>query len=201
MFTGLVQAIGRIAKITDQPPGRRFHVSTDIFQEGTRIGDSISLSGCCLTVIEVTAGELVFDAGEETLNRTTFKQLRTGDRVNLEHSLRVGDELGGHMVTGHIDTVGKMTRRVNQGDWSELTCEVPIEFQHQLANKGSIAMDGVSLTLVNVASCKFSVALIPHTLAVTTLGTLQRGDEVNIETDILAKYVERQLTTHPKNSR
>ena len=201
MFTGLVQAIGTIAEITDQPPGRRFHVSTDIFQERTRIGDSISLSGCCLTVIEVTTDELVFDAGEETLNRTTFKQLRTGDRANLEHSLRVGDELGGHMVTGHIDTVGKITRRVDQGDWSELACEVPIEFQRQLANKGSIAMDGVSLTLVNVENCKFSVALIPHTLAVTTLGTLQHGDEVNIETDILAKYVERQLTTHPKNSR
>ena len=196
MFTGLVESIGTILKVGDQPPGRRFNVSTGQFSAGISLGDSVSLSGCCLTVVDVADGELAFEAGEETLRRTTFSKLGLGDQVNLERSLRLGDELGGHIVTGHIETVGSITRRIDQGEWSELWCEVPAEFRSQLASKGSIAVDGVSLTLVEVVDCQFSVAMIPHTLAVTTLGSLQCGDEVNLETDILAKYVERQMRTH-----
>jgi len=132
------------------------------------------------------------------LQRTTLGKLCVGDRVNLEASLRAGDPLGGHYVTGHIDAVGLVDERVDDADWSTFWFRVPKELTRQMASKGSIAVDGVSLTLVDVEPERFSVALIPHTLQVTTLGQRQRGDSVNLETDVLAKYVERQLQERGK---
>jgi riboflavin synthase len=153
------------------------------------LGESIALNGCCLTVIDIAHDMLVFDAGPETLARTNLGRLAVGSRVNIERSLRLGDRLGGHLVTGHIDAVGSLDKRIDQADWSTCYFRVPEGLTRQMASKGSVAVDGVSLTLVDVERSRFSVALIPHTLSVTTLGGLNLGDEVNIETDLLAKYV------------
>jgi riboflavin synthase len=158
-----------------------------------QVGASIAVNGCCLTVVDVQAETFGFDAGAETLSRTNLGRLTAGSYVNLERSLRLGDRLGGHFVTGHIDGVGQLERRIDDKDWSTFWFRVPAELSRQMASKGSIAVDGVSLTLVDVEPGRFSVALIPHTLKVTTLGPLEVGDPVNLETDVLAKYVEQQL--------
>ncbi|MBM4091533.1 MAG: riboflavin synthase [Planctomycetes bacterium] len=193
MFTGIVELRGAVADVLSQPPGVRLRVGASSFAGDTRIGDSIAVNGCCLTVVDVQADVLGFDAGEETLRRTNLGRLTPGSPVNLERSLRVGDRLGGHFVTGHIDAVGHLDQRHDDRDWSTFWFRVPAWLTRQMASKGSVAVDGVSLTLVDVLDDRFSVALIPHTLAVTTLGPLQVGDPVNLETDILAKYVDRQL--------
>jgi len=146
-----------------------------------------------LTVVAANANQLSFQAGEETLGRTNLGLLKTGSKLNMERSLRCGDRLGGHFVTGHIDGLGTLDSRNDEGDWSTFWFQAPPELMRQMASKGSIAVDGVSLTLVNVEHSRFSVALIPHTLTVTTLGELKAGATVNLETDVLAKYVERQL--------
>ena len=156
-----------------------------------RVGGSVAINGCCLTVVEAPPGEWAFEAGPETLRRTNLGELNEGSLVNLERSLAVGDLLGGHFVTGHVDGVGTVGRRDDDGDWTTMWFRYPAALAGQLASKGSIAVDGVSLTLVDVEADQFSVALIPHTLQVTTLGRRQVGDRVNLESDLLAKYVER----------
>jgi riboflavin synthase len=193
MFTGLVELRAPVDRLIPAPPGVRLVVRAPEWARETGIGDSIAVNGCCLTVVAVDAETFGFDAGEETLSRTNLGRLREGSLVNLERSLKVGDRLGGHFVTGHIDAVGHLERRVDDQDWSTFWFRVPRWLTRQMASKGSIAIDGVSLTLVDVEDERLSVALIPHTLAVTTLGPLQVGDPVNLETDVLAKYVERQL--------
>jgi riboflavin synthase len=169
-------------------------VSSSEVAPDAQIGDSIAINGCCLTVVARDGDVLAFEAGSETLSRTNLGRLAIGSRVNLERSLKVGDRLGGHFVSGHVDALGTLERRVAEGPWAFLWFRVPEMLTRQMASKGSIAVDGVSLTLVDVTANSFSVALIPHTLSVTTLGRLQPGDAVNIETDLLAKYVERQLS-------
>ena len=161
---------------------------------GVRVGASICVSGCCLTVVRVSDDRLEFQAGPETLQRTKLGSLQVGEEVNLERSLKLGDELGGHWVTGHVDGLGRLVQRQDQDEWSTFWFEATKDLTAQMASKGSIAVDGVSLTLVDVEIDRFSVALIPHTLAVTTLAALRPDDRVNLETDILAKYVERQLS-------
>ena len=193
MFTGLVEAVGIVSRLGSSGPSMRMSVRSPLVAEGTNIGDSVAINGCCLTVVDVGGDELSFDAGSETLSRTNLGRLAVGSEVNLERSLKVGDRLGGHYVTGHIDALGTLDARRDEGDWSFFWFRVPRELTGQMAGKGSIAVDGVSLTLVDVEDERFSVALIPHTLAVTTLGKMAVGDAVNIETDVLAKYVERQL--------
>jgi riboflavin synthase len=142
---------------------------------------------------------LEFQAGEETLRRTNLGNLKSGSAVNMERSLCLGDPLGGHFVTGHIDGQGTLESRTDAGQWSTFWFHAPAELMRQMASKGSIAIDGVSLTLVDVEDERFSVMLIPHTLEFTTLGKLQPGDAVNLETDVLAKYVQRQLATDPND--
>lgn len=193
VFTGLVERMGRLAESIDEPPGKRFIIDAGALAEGVQIGDSIALNGCCLTVVAVEDARLAFEAGEETLSRTNLGALQPGDPVNLERSLRVGDRLGGHFVTGHIDTVAQVAERDEDGEWCTIWFQIDPAWMHQLASKGSVAVDGVSLTVVDVRDDRFSVALIPHTLAVTTLGQRHVGDSVNVETDLLAKYVQRQL--------
>ena len=144
-------------------------------------------------MVSVERETIEFDVGSETLSRTHLGQLASGDHVNLERSLRIGDRLDGHFVTGHIDAMGTLAQRRDEGDWSTFWFHVPPSLTRQMASKGSIAVNGVSLTLVDVCPDRFSVALIPHTLQVTTLGPLQPGDVVNLETDLLAKYVEKQV--------
>jgi len=193
MFTGLIETLGTIAALHPEPPGVRLSIIARVVAEGENIGDSIAINGCCLTVVAVDGETLSFQAGAETLSRTNLGNLRSGSVVNLERSLKFGDRLGGHLVTGHIDGLGALAERRDDGDWSTCWFQAPADLLRQIAAKGSIAIDGVSLTVVETLSDRFSVALIPHTLAATTLGRLAIGDAVNLETDVLAKYVERQL--------
>ncbi len=199
MFTGLVEHLGKVARRIEQPPGCRMEIEAGPVAEGVQIGDSIAINGCCLTVIAIDGSTLAFEAGAETLNRTNLGQFQTGSPVNLERSLRVGDRMGGHFVTGHIDATGRLAKRIDNPPWAELWFDVPAGLTRQMASKGSIAIDGVSLTLVDVTATSFSVMLIPHTLAVTRLGHLRPGDTVNLETDVLAKYVAQQLQTCPSD--
>jgi riboflavin synthase len=194
MFSGIVERMGIVRRVISSPPGVRLVIESPEIARDTRIGDSIANNGCCLTVVEVDATTFGFDVGPETLQRTNLGRLREGIPVNLERSLKIGDALGGHFVSGHIDGVGRLDQRQDDRDWSTFWFRVPAPLTRQMASKGSIAVDGVSLTLVDVEDERFSVALIPHTLQMTTLGPLQKGDPVNLETDILAKYVEKQLS-------
>ena len=184
--------------ITRTEDGADLSVRAQLVSQDATLGASIAINGCCLTIVSINGQLLTFQAGTETLSRTNLGELATGSNVNLERALKVGDRLGGHYVTGHIDTLGLLVERKDSGDWSEFWFEVPAELTQQMASKGSVAVDGISLTLVNVTNDRFSVALIPHTLEVTTLGAKQVGDHVNIETDVLAKYVQQQLI-HQKN--
>jgi riboflavin synthase len=200
MFTGLVEEVGEVVEARFSGSRRRSQtlslvVKAPLVSKTTKIGDSIAVSGCCLTVVKKTRSLLSLDAGTETLSRTNFERLQAGSGVNLERSLVVGDRLGGHFVTGHIDGPGILLKRRDEGEWSHLAFRAAPRLLRQLVGKGSVAVEGVSLTVVNVEPDRFSVALIPHTLSHTTLGSLQVGGVVNLETDLLAKYVERQLAT------
>jgi len=193
MFTGLVQSLAEVVDVVAEPPGVRLVIRDSKTAAQTSIGDSIAINGCCLTVVANDGQRLEFQAGEETLSRTNLGELTAGSKVNLELSLMAGDAIGGHYVTGHIDALGTIDERRDDADWSTIWFRVPAAQLRQMASKGSVAVDGVSLTLVEVDDDRFSVALIPHTLAATTLGRKKVGDRVNIETDVLAKYVEQQL--------
>ncbi len=193
MFTGLVQSLATVKEVLPEGPGVRLVIQDAETARGATIGDSVAISGCCLTAIAVEGDSLSFEAGPETLLKTTLGDLSAGDRVNLETSLCLGDSLGGHLVTGHVDAVGTIDQRVDEEEWSTFWINTPENLSRQLASKGSITVEGVSLTLVDVEDNRFSIALIPHTLNVTTLGNRKAGDRVNLETDVLAKYVERQL--------
>ena len=193
MFSGLVEACGRVAAVVPEPPGARLRVDAGPVADGARLGDSICVSGCCLSVVRIDGDTLEFEAGPETLARTTLGGLAAGHPVNLERSLRLSDRLGGHLVTGHVDGIGRLTALDRDSDWVTCRFATPAALLRQIASKGSIAVDGVSLTVVDVTAADFSVALIPHTLAATTLGRLAVGAGVNLETDLVAKYVARWL--------
>src|SRR5262245_13956293 len=192
MFTGLVETLGSVQRIDPDGDGRLLRVAVSFAAE-VAVGDSVAINGACLTVVGQDAATCRFQAGPETLRRTNLGELRPGDRVNLERSLRVGDRLGGHFVQGHVDGVGHIAERVRQGEWETVWFSCPGALAAQMVSKGSVAVDGISLTLVDVAADRFSVALIPHTLAMTTLGFKAVGAVVNLETDLLAKYVWKCL--------
>jgi riboflavin synthase len=194
MFTGLVETMGHVHTLDLRTAGVRLVIDAPAIAEDIQIGDSIANNGCCLTVVQLDETLLGFDAGPETLARTNLGQKQVGDTINLERSVCLGDRLGGHLVTGHVDGLGELVKREDEQDWSTFWFKTAANLTRQMASKGSITVDGISLTLVNVTDGQFSVALIPHTLEVTTLGKLQVGDQVNLETDLLAKYVERQMT-------
>jgi riboflavin synthase len=201
MFTGLVEAVGSVAEVRAAPPGVRLVITTGTLARPPAIGDSISINGCCLTVVAADGSRLEFQAGAETLSRTNLGRLLSGDTVNIERSLAMGDLMAGHFVTGHVDAQGTLVERIDEGDWSTCWFKGPESLLRQVAEKGSIAVNGVSLTVVAVRDDRFSVALVPHTLAKTTLGRLNVGVNVNLETDILAKYVERQFATRVEEVR
>jgi riboflavin synthase len=192
MFTGLVEALGVVEEITADGAGRVLTVATPFAAE-LILGESVAVNGTCLTVVAQDAKTCRFEVGPETLVRTNLGELREGERINLERSLRLGDRLGGHWVQGHIDGIGRVERRVPDGPWLGVWFTCPPELATQMVPKGSVAVDGVSLTVVEVTANGFSVALIPHTLEHTTLGFKQPGATVNLETDILAKYVWKCL--------
>jgi len=208
MFTGLVQTLATVVELRLSPPAKRLVIRAPGLADRPALGASLALNGCCLTAVEVqfetddnsAHDRLAFEAGPETLARTNLGELAVGSRVNLEPSLKVGEPLGGHLVTGHVDGIGTVIERRDDGNWSTFWFSVPPRLTAHMASKGSVAVDGVSLTLLDVAADRFSVALIPHTLSLTTLGQLAVGDHVNIETDLLAKYLERQLQVSGKSS-
>jgi len=192
MFTGLVQALGtiRVAE-NDGSGGRRFGVVEPVIAPRLDIGESIAVNGACMTVVAQDADWFVFEAGPESLARTTLGDISPGDRVNLERALRAGDLLGGHFVSGHIDGVGQVLERTQTGEWETVWFGIPPGFGELLVEKGSIAVDGVSLTVVDVRDDRFSVMLIPHTRQNTTLGHKPTGAGVNLEFDLLAKHVRK----------
>jgi riboflavin synthase len=197
VFTGLIEGQGRVTRLETEPAGVRLVIqplSATLLAETPELGTSIAINGCCLTVIAVAVDQWSFQAGRETLSRTNLGALRPGDAVNLERSLPVSGRLGGHFVQGHIDATGTVASIDREGEWLTMAFRVPARLTRQMVPKGSIAIDGISLTLVEVVGDRFSVALIPHTLEVTTLGRCAVGDVVNIETDILGKYIEKLLT-------
>ena len=193
MFTGLVESLGRVVAVIPEPPGVRLVVDSGGIAADATIGESICTSGCCLSVVRIDGPRLEFQLGPETLSRTSLGTLAAGGSVNLERSLRLSDRLGGHLVTGHVDGLGRLESRRQDGDWVTCRFSAPPTLLAQMASKGSVAIDGVSLTVVDVDASTFSVALIPHTLACTTLGGLAEGDGVNLETDLVFKYVDRWM--------
>ena len=178
-------------------PGKRMGFDLAELSEGVKLGDSIALNGCCLTVVRIQESICWFELGSETLSRTSLGALLLGSFANCERSLRVGDRMGGHFVSGHVDGLGTLDRRTDDGGWSFFFFSAAEHLLKQMASKGSVTLDGVSLTLVDATDELFSVALIPHTLKATTLGTLVVGDRINVETDILAKYVQRIAIPSP----
>jgi len=194
VFTGIVREKGRVVSAVAAEDGARLVVAAPQTAPHTAVGDSVAVDGVCLTAVSVTDGEIAFDAVAETLRRSSLGALQTGDDVNVEPALRAGDPLGGHYVQGHVDAVGRVTTIEPEGDGRRVTFEAPPNALRYCAEKGSITVDGVSLTVAGLDETSFTVALIPHTLAETTLGALEQGDEVNLEADVLAKYVERLLT-------
>jgi len=197
MFTGLVEGLGTIAQLIPETAGLRITITPPPElvddRDPVRLGDSIALNGCCLTVIAQDSHAWVFQAGEETLSKTNLGGLQPGDVINLERSLPANGRLGGHFVLGHVDGVGTVDRIDRSAEWVTMWFRVPKSLADLMVSKGSVAVDGVSLTLVDVEAERFSVALIPHTLAVTTLGRRAVGDPVNLETDVLGKYVRKFL--------
>lgn len=195
MFTGLVEGLGRVERIDEENAGRRLAIIWPDLPAGEplKLGESVALSGCCLTIAAAAQTRFEVQAGPETLARTNLGDKQTGDRVNLERALKVGDRLGGHFVQGHIDTTAVLSERRTEGEWEFLAFGIDPSWTPLMVSKGSIAVDGVSLTLVDVWPDAFSVMLIPHTLGVTTLGVTRPGDRVNIEIDILAKHVRKLL--------
>jgi riboflavin synthase len=188
VFTGIVREIGRVEAAVGEETFR-LRIRAPETAANARRGDSISLSGVCLTATDVADSVLAFDAVPETLSRSTLGRLEAGSGVNLEPALRAGEPLGGHLVQGHVDGVG----RVGHADGETLEIEAPADVLRYCVEKGSVAIDGVSMTIASLSDGSFTVALVPHTREVTTLGRLSEGDEVNLEADVLAKYVERLL--------
>jgi riboflavin synthase len=194
MFTGIVEELGRVRAVIAQEGGVRIEIDAATVLDDAVLGASIAVNGCCLTVVELGSGWWAADAIIETIDRTTIGTLSVGDPVNLERPVRLADRLGGHVVQGHVDGIGVVGARDGLADGStRLRIEVPGDLTRYMVEKGSITVDGVSLTVAEVGDDGFTVALIPHTLAVTTLGVRHPGDTVNLEVDVLAKYVERLL--------
>jgi riboflavin synthase len=201
MFTGIVEELGRVRAVVAHEGGARVEFEARDVLKDAQLGASIAVNGCCLTVVELGDGWWAADAVTETLDRTVLGMLAAGDPVNLERPLRVGDRLGGHVVQGHVDGVGTVGSRAPLPDGSTMiTFDAPAALLHYVVEKGSITVDGVSLTVTGLHPDGFDVAVIPHTLAVTTLGSKTPGASVNLEVDVLAKYVERMLQASPVSS-
>ena len=191
MFTGIVEEAGKVKAVTPRGKGWSLEVETRQVAKEAKIGDSIAVNGCCLTVTGVKGSQLTFDLLDETRAKTNLQALQLGSRVNLEGSLRADGKVGGHFVTGHIEATAKVTQWARSGEDWELEAEVPAGLERYLVPKGCVALDGISLTIGRVEGRKFNVWIIPHTYEVTTLQDRKKGDELNLECDLLAKYVER----------
>src|SRR6478736_1498204 len=193
MFTGIVEELGTVESVEDQGDAIRLTIRAGTVLSDAGLGDSIAVNGCCLTVAERTGETWTADVMQETLDKTSLYGVRPGDRVNLERAVTADKRLGGHIVQGHVDGVGTVLSRTPSEHWEVVEIAMPTELSRYLVDKGSITVDGVSLTVVEAGDDRFTVSLIPETLARTTLGTRQPGDRVNLEVDVIAKYVERLL--------
>jgi len=193
MFTGIVEEVGQVRSITKRAGYQQTTVDARQILEDLKIGDSICVSGVCHTAVSYDDAGFTFESVDETLRRTTIGRLRQGDRVNLERSLRMSDRLGGHLVAGHVDGMGKVLERQESRDNVVFRIGMPDALSRYVAEKGSVAVDGISLTVASAGPQDFTVALIPHTLSVTTMGPRQPGDTVNLEVDTVARYVERLM--------
>ena len=191
MFTGIVREKGRVVAVERRDGGVRIAVDAPQTASTTAVGDSVSVSGVCLTATDARDGRIAFDAVAETVGRTTIGALAPSAEVNVEPAVRAGEPLGGHYVQGHVDAVGRVLAHDPEGDGTRLWIEAPRQLLRYCVEKGSVAVDGVSLTIATLADDAFTVALVPHTLGATTLGRLRPGGAVNLEVDVLAKYVER----------
>jgi riboflavin synthase len=191
MFTGIIEGLGTIREIRSEGQGKRMTVDADFSLEQTRIGDSICVSGACLTVVMIHDKRFTVDVSPETLARTTFGKAKIGNRVNLERALRLSDRIDGHLVSGHIDGIGTVLLKQNMGNAIIVSFNVPEFISHYMIQKGSVAVDGISLTINNCSLDRFDVSIIPHTAKLTTIGFKKAGDLFNIETDMIGKYVER----------
>ncbi|MGW3328455.1 riboflavin synthase [Streptomyces virginiae] len=193
MFTGIVEELGEVTAVEQLEEASRFRLRGPLVTEDAKHGDSIAVNGVCLTVVETANGEFTADVMQETLNRSSLGALTSGSRVNLERPMALGGRLGGHLVQGHVDGTGEIISRTPSEHWEIVKVALPENLSRYVVEKGSITVDGVSLTVVEAAADWFTISLIPTTLALTTLGIKQSGDPVNLEVDVLAKYVERLL--------
>ncbi|WP_327120663.1 riboflavin synthase [Streptomyces sp. NBC_01341] len=193
MFTGIVEELGEVTAVETLGDASRFRLRGPVVTEDAKHGDSIAVNGVCLTVVETGDGEFTADVMAETLKRSSLGALGTGSRVNLERPMALGGRLGGHIVQGHVDGTGHIVERTPSEHWELIKISLPGNLTRYVVEKGSITVDGVSLTVVDAGSDHFTISLIPTTLALTTLGLKQPGDPVNLEVDVLAKYVERLL--------
>jgi riboflavin synthase len=200
MFTGIIEGLGTVQAATPAGRGRRLTIAADFPLTGSRVGDSIAVNGACLTPVSLDADRFTVDVSPETVLRTAFVEVRAGERVNLERALRLSDRLDGHLVSGHIDGVGRIRERRSDGNAIALTVDLPTALARYLIPKGSVAIDGVSLTVNSCGGDRFSVSVIPHTAGLTTVGFKKVGSRVNIETDMIGKYVERFLTVPRSDS-
>jgi len=201
MFTGIIEGLGTIAGIRYSGQGKRLTVEADFSLDQTKIGDSISLSGACLTAVKIDGKRFEIDVSPETLQITTFGQAKVGERLNIERALRLSDRIDGHLVSGHIDGVGTVKKRESLSNAIIVTIGVDESLTQYMIAKGSVAMDGISLTINARESDNFSVSVIPYTAKLTTIGFKNKGDRVNIETDMIGKYVERFISVRPGRSK
>src|SRR5688572_9722807 len=197
MFTGIVEELGTVEHVEDQGDAVRLTIGASVVLEDVHDGDSIAVNGCCLTVVEHDATRWTADVMQETLDKTSLHGVQPGDRVNLERAVTADKRLGGHIVQGHVDGVGRIVGRTPSEHWEVVEVEMPTDMAKYLVDKGSITVDGVSLTVVEAGDDRFTVSLIPETLARTTLGFRQPGDRVNLEVDVIAKHVEKLLPYQP----
>jgi riboflavin synthase len=202
MFTGIIEGLGTIAGVRPAGQGKRLTIQADFSLQGTRLGDSIAVNGACLTAVHLADRRFEADVSPETIARTALAEVRTGERVNLERSLRLSDRIDGHLVAGHVDGTGVIASRQPVGNAVVVTIDAPEELTRHMIVKGSVAVDGVSLTINTLEAGSFAVAVIPHTSALTTIGFKPAGERVNIETDMIGKYVEKFLSARnePKPS-
>jgi len=194
MFTGIIEGLGTLAATESSGRGRRMVIETDFSLAGTRVGDSIAVNGACLTAVTIEGRRFSVDLSPESLSTTTFSEVRPGDRVNLERALRLSDRLDGHLVSGHVDGIGVLQSRERLDNALLIRISAPAALTRYMIHKGSVAVDGVSLTINRCDDAGFAVSVIPHTARLTTIGFKPVGSRINIETDLIGKYVERFMT-------
>ncbi len=201
MFTGIIEGLGRISSIRHAGRGVSLAIESGFPLEDPEIGESIAVNGVCLTATSISLGAFTAEVSPESLSRTTLGNLKRGDKVNLERALRLSDRLGGHLVSGHVDAVGRILERKALGDFTLFTFSVPPELSRYLIEKGSVAVDGISLTVNSCDKGSFSVSVIPHSAQITTMGFKTTGDKVNIEVDLVGKYIEKLIGAKEKGEK